>query len=297
MSVGPVTMMTMDDEPRGVLGDQLCTLGEQLLDDPEDRHDDAIEVLRRALAAREARAVDLLARAYRERGLRKQVIELLGPRVRAGRVDLAAQLGDALAATGSTDRAEDAYLLAVDAGDVGAMNTFGVFLRHRGRLREAERMLRRAADAGDDLAPTNLVEVQWEVYDDTRLSIGTAEYWADESRPSTLLGLAYVRAATRRYDDAEALYRRAAELGAHRGHIEYALFLQDVRDDPEAAEREFEAAEREDEPDWALAYGQFLVDVGRPGEGRAYLEHAMRWGRPEAAALIEELDTGDRYDD
>ncbi|MDT7659572.1 MAG: hypothetical protein QOF38_4287, partial [Pseudonocardiales bacterium] len=47
---------------------------------------------------------------------------------------------------------------------------------------------------------------------------------------------------------------------------------------------------------WALAFGQFLADVGRPAEARAYLLHAAHWGSLEAAAVLEELD-GDPQDD
>jgi Tfp pilus assembly protein PilF len=274
----------------------LTARGQALLDHDEDRHDEAIAVLRRAVAAREPAAVAPLARAYLDRGYRFEVIELLAPRVRAGRADLALALADALASTGDVDRAEDAYRVAVNGGDVEAMNTFGVFLRHRGRFGEAALMLRRAAEAGHHMAPVNLVEVQWEHMKDPRPAVRTAEFWADESRPTTLLGLAYIRTATRRFDAAEELYRRAAELGAERGHIEYALFLQEVREDLAAAERELEAAEREHESGWALAFGQFLADVGRPDEARAYLRHAAHWGSLEAAAILDELD-GDPADD
>jgi tetratricopeptide (TPR) repeat protein len=275
--------------------DPLSTRGEQLLDGVEDRHDEAIELLRRAVAAGEGSAPGLLARAYLDRGYRHEAIELLTPRVEAGRVDLALQLADALAGTGSIDRAEDAYQIAVNADDVAAMNTYGVFLRHRGRLAEAEQMLQRAAEAGDELAPMNLVIVLWEL-GDPQPAIGTAEHWADETRPSTLLGLAFVRAAARRFDEAERLYRRAAELGAYRGRIEYALFLQEVRDDADAAAHEFAAAERAQEPGWPAAYGRFLADVGQPEAARPYLEHAVRWGSQEAAAVLRELD-GDPDDD
>jgi Tfp pilus assembly protein PilF len=282
--------------PDGQSGGPLTARGQRLLDDEEDRHDEAIAVLRQAVAAREPAAAALLARAYLDRGFHFEAVDLLLPRVKAGRTDLALLLADALAGTGDVDRAEDVYRVAVNGGDVEAMNTFGVFLRHRGRYSESTLMLRRAAEAGHLLAPVNLVEVQWEHLDDPRPAIRTAEYWADESRPSTLLGLAFIRTATRRFDDAEKLYRRAAELGAHRGHIEYALFLQEVRDDLGAAERELEAAERDQETGWALAFGQFLADVGRPAEARAYLLHAAHWGSPEAAAVLEELD-GDPQDD
>jgi Tfp pilus assembly protein PilF len=276
--------------------ESLVARGRRLLDGDEDRHDEAIAVLRRAVAAGEPEAVELLTRGYLERGFRFEAAELLAPRVKAGRIDLALPLAEALASTGDPDRAEEAYRIAVNAGDIEAMNDFGVFLRDRGRLAEAEQMLRRAAEAGHETAPVNLVEVQWESDPDRRVAIQTAEQWADEANPTSLLGLAFVRAAQARLDEAEELYRRAAELGAYRGHIEYARFLQDARDDLAGAERELEAAEREQEPGWALAFGQFLADVGRPDEARAYLRHAAHWGSLEAAAALEELD-GDPHDD
>jgi Tfp pilus assembly protein PilF len=274
----------MDEE------EPLTARGRELLDSPDDQHDEAIVVLRRAVAAREPSAPALLARAYLDRGFRHEVIELLTPRVRAGRSDLALQLADALASVGDVERAEEAYRVAVNGGDVAAMNTFGVFLRHRGRPGEAERMLRRAAQAGDELAPANLVALQYEVSDDPVAALRTAQEWVDENRPSTLLGLAFVRAALGQYDKAEEHYRRAAELGAYRGHIEYALFLQEVREDLQAAERELEAAESEQEPGWALVFGRFLAEVGRSSEARAYLEHAAHWGSVAAVEALEELD-------
>jgi Tfp pilus assembly protein PilF len=169
------------------------------------------------------------------------------------------------------------------------MNTFGVFLRHRGRLREAERMLSRAAEAGDEMAPANLVALLWELTEPVAAR-RTAERWADEARPSTLLGLAFIHAARARYDEAERTYRRAAELGAYRGHIEYAVFLQRAREDVAGAEAELIEAERLQEPGWALAFGQFLGDVGRPDEARAYLEHAAYWGSLEAATALRDMD-------
>lgn len=279
----------MEDEP-------LSHRARVLLDDDEDRHDEAIEMLHRAIAAREPSAVGLLARAYLDRGDRYRTIELLTPRVRAGQDDLALQLADALASTGDVDRAEGAYRTAVRAGDVAAMNTFGVFLRHRGRLREAELLLRRAADAGDEMAVVNLVAVQWESHGDPRTALRTALDWADEARPSTLLGLGFIRAAMGQFDEAERTYRLAAKLGAYRGRIELALFLQEAREDLESAEAELQVAEKEQEPGWAVAYGQFLADVGRVAEARAYLEHAVHWGSLEAATIISELD-GELDDD
>jgi Tfp pilus assembly protein PilF len=108
--------------------------------------------------------------------------------------------------------------------------------------------------------------------------------------------LAFIQAARARYNEAERTYRRAAELGAYRGHIEYAGFLQHARADLAGAESELVEAERLQEPGWALAFGQFLGDVGRPDEARAYLEHAAYWGSLEAATALREMD-GELDDD
>jgi Tfp pilus assembly protein PilF len=276
----------------------LSEQGRTLLDADADRHDEAVMMLRKALAAGEYAAPGLLARAYLDRGYRHETIELLTPLVREGRHDLALPLGDALASVGDTDRAEDAYRYAISTGDASAMNTLGVFLRHRGRTKESALMLRRAAEAGDDMAPMNLVAVLWENPEqhEPLAARHAAEKWAEESRPSTLLGLAFIRAANGRYDEAERIYRLAAELGAYRGHIEYASFLQQAREDLAAAEAELAAAEADQEPGWALAYGLFLADVGRPEEARVYLDHAAYWGSIEARAALSELD-GELDDD
>jgi Tfp pilus assembly protein PilF len=279
----------MDAEP-------LCDKARALLDDDEDRHDEAIALLRQALAAREPSAVDFLARAYLDRGYRHEAIELLSPRIRAGQPELALQLADVQTTIGDFERAEQAYRIAVADGDASAMNNLGILLRGRGRLREAEVMLRRAAEAGDERAPAHLVAVQWELYGDPRAALATAQYWADETRPGTLHALAFIRAATGQYGEAERTYRQAASLGAHRGHIEFAAFLQDLLGDMERAEAELELAEREQEPGWADAFGQFLAEAGRIDEARAYLAHAAHWGSLEALATLNELD-GDPDDD
>jgi Tfp pilus assembly protein PilF len=276
----------------------LCARAQALLDADEDRHDEAILLLRKAHAAGETSAAGLLSRAYLDRGFRHETVELLTPLVRRGRAELACPLADALASIGDIERAEEAYRIAVGTGDASAMNTFGVFLRHRARFGEAAHMLRRAAVAGDEMAPMNLVVVLWESQEEQEplAARRAATEWADERRPSTLLGPAYLEAALGHYDEAERLYRRAAELGAYRGHIEYALFLQQAREDLEAAEDQLVIAEEQQEPGWALAFGTFLADVGRPDEARAYLVHAAYWGSVEAVMSLSEMD-GELDDD
>jgi Tfp pilus assembly protein PilF len=271
--------------------EDLVGLGRRLLEAEEDRHDEAIVVLRRAVAAQDPEAVPLLARAYLDRGEPHEVVDLLSHRVAAGWAALAPLLAEALTTVGDNERAERAYRIALLTGDPEVMHRFGQFLRDQARYREAEQILRRAARAGSAGAVVSLVAVQWDGLGDQHAATATAEHWADEARPTTLLGLALVRAAVGRHDEAERLYRRAAELGAERGHLEYAAFLQAVRGDLDAAERELTAAEQAQEPEWGLAFGQFLAEVGRVEEARAYLRHAAHWGSEEAEELLLELDT------
>ena len=157
-------------------------------------------------------------------------------------------------------------------------------------------MLLPSAELGDGEAAANLVTLHLE---DGDLS-GAAEYaerYADEERPDTLVALAEVRAAQRRHDEAEALFRRAGELGALRAHTAYGTFLRTVRNDPVGAEREYRAARRHREPGWAWTLARFLVDEGRADEARPYLEYAAVRGDRAAAGLLAELDGEDPHDD
>jgi hypothetical protein len=105
-----------------------------------------------------------------------------------------------------------------------------------------------------------------------------------------------VRAQQGNLDEAEGLYRRAAQLGAMRAHTAYGGFLQLARDDWAGAEREFREAERRAEPGWATALGRFLLDDGRAAEARGYLQLAADDGDTAAAEALIELD-GDPTDD
>ncbi|MBA2310995.1 MAG: tetratricopeptide repeat protein [Pseudonocardiales bacterium] len=279
-------------------GGLLCAQAELLLNGAEDRHPEAIELLRQAVAAGEPGATALLGRAYLERGMRHEAIDLLTPLVDAGHTEFAGPLGDALAGIGDHEAAEDAYRVAIDAGDVGAINDLAVLISERGRTAEGIQLLERAVEAGDELAPMTLVGVQLMSPESLPLAIATAEELANTTRPNTLVALAHVRAAVRRYDDAERLYRQACELHAHRAHLHYGWFLQEVRDDPAGAEREYRLARGAQEPGWALSLGRFLLDSDRRAEARPYLELSALWGGQEAAALIEtELDGVDPLDD
>ena len=108
----------------------------------------------------------------------------------------AGRLGIALARVGDIDRAEEAFLLALDHGELAACNDYAILLTQESRFNEAVPLLRRAADAGDPQAAANLVELLFE-YGDLRAALQIAERYADESRPDTVVALALVRAASR----------------------------------------------------------------------------------------------------
>lgn len=260
------------------------------------RPDEAVDVLRRAHAAGEPGAADLLAQAYLDARDWPALVEWLVPLVERGEFRFAWRVGVALAALGDTARAESAFRFAVEHGELGAANDLAILLRDGGRAAEAAQVLRRAADAGDPQAAANLVELYYEAGDLVR-AVEIAERSVSEARPDTLVALADVRAAVGRHDEAEACYRRAAALGAVRAHSAYAGFLLAVRADPAGAERELREAGRRGEPGWAYALGRFLVDDARPDEGRGYLELAAADGDPDAADLLDELDELGPYDE
>ena len=256
----------------------------------------AVEVLRRAVAAGEPTAPDLLIRAYLESGHWHCVIDWLGPLVEQGAVQYAARLGVALAESGDVERAEAAFRRAVDAGEIAAANDLAILLHRQNRLAEAVRLLSDAAEAGDPQAGANLSSLLLEA-GELGPADRAAQQWLDEARPDTLVALGDVRAAQGRDADAEQLYRRAIELGAVRAHTAYAGFLLDVRGNPGAAERELRAAAERGEPGWAANLGQFLLDDGRPDEAHDYLEVALDRGDESVEVALAEAAGEDPYED
>ena len=279
--------------PAAALG-RLSATGADLLE--AGRFDEAVDVLRHAVAAAEPGADDLLVRAYLDGGDWYAAADLLGRLVEHGQVRFAGRLGVALAEIGDAQRAEAAFRLALGHGELAACNDLAILLSREGRVAEASPLLRRAADAGDPQAAANLVELLYESGD---LSAATqvAERYADEGRPDTLVALADVRAAAGRADEAEGLYRRAGDLGALRAHSAYGGFLLAARGDVDAAERELRAAGRHEEPGWEFALGRFLVDEGRAAEARPYVAAAASLGDDDAVTLLAEIDGEDPYDD
>ena len=280
-------------DPAAALG-RLSATGAALLE--AGRFDEAVDVLRHAVAAAEPGADDLLVRAHLDAGDWYAAADLLGRLVAHGQVRFAGRLGVALAGIGDVERAEAAFRLALAHGELAACNDLAILLAREGRVTEADPLLRQAADAGDPQAAANLVELLYES-GDLRAAIQAAERYADEARPNTLVALADVRAAAGRADEAEGLYRRAGDLGALRAHSAYGGFLLATRGDLAAAERELREAGRHDEPGWEFALGRFLVDDGRAAEARPYVATAAALGDDDAVTLLAEIDGEDPFDD
>ncbi|TWF78571.1 tetratricopeptide repeat protein [Pseudonocardia hierapolitana] len=271
----------MDQSP-----EDLAVQGVALL--AEGRPLEAAEVLRQAVAGGAPSALDLLVRAYFDSGSWRAVVDVLEPHVEQEDLRFAGRLGVALVQLGEWDRAESVLRLAVESGDVPAANDLAILLRDEGRLVEAVHLLVDAAAAGDQLAAANLVALHLEA-GDLPAAAAAAERYATERRPDTILALADVRAQQGRFSDADALYRRAGELGALRARTAYGQFLL-ARGDVAAAEREFREAERIAEPGWAFALGRFLLDEGRVDEARPYLEIAVAEGDRQALEALAEVD-------
>ncbi len=257
---------------------------------------EAVDVLRRAVAAGEPSGADLLVAAYLDSGSWHAAVEWLAPLVAQGHVRFAGRLGVAYAEIGAVEDAEAALRLAIDHGERVAANDLAILLRDDGRIGEAVQVLVRAAEEGDAQAAANVVAVHLE-NGDLAAAVTAAERYADDTRPDVVVALADVRSAESRFDEAERLYRHAGALDAVRAHTAYGQFLVGVRGDPAGAEREFHEARRHREPGWAWTLGRFLVDEGRPDEAREYLEVAAGAGDRDAAVLLEELDGIDPTDD
>lgn len=276
-------------EPRAPAA-PLSAQGAELLDASQPA--EAVEVLRRAVAAGEPGAVELLVRAYLDGGSWQECIDWLAPQVAQGHVELAGWLGVAYAGVGDAEGAERTLRLAVDNGEVAAANDLAILLRDDDRLAEAVHVLVRAAEQGDEQAPANLVELYLEA-GDLAAAGAAAERYANEARPDTIVALGDVRAAESRPEAAERAYRRAIELGGMRAHTAYGQFLLAARGDAAAAEEQFREAWRLGEPGWAFTMGRFLLDDGRPDEAREFLEDAAARGDGAAVELLDELDGED----
>jgi Tfp pilus assembly protein PilF len=256
----------------------------------EDRHEEAVPVLREAVAVHEREADRLLALTLKETGDLESAKQVLIDAVAKGQTHLAGLLGDIADDLEDDGLAESSYRQAIDAGDNDALNDYGVFLRSRERYTEAIDVLQRAIAEGDSLAAANLVSLHFDDLEDLDTAEELALRYLNRDHPSTYVALANVYAAQDRLDEAEEKFREAVALEANKVHQNYALFLWEKRDDLAGAEREFRLAQDNDEPGWGYELGSFLVEQGRRDEARDVLAWAASWGDVEAAELLEGID-------
>ncbi|WP_409463447.1 tetratricopeptide repeat protein [Amycolatopsis sp. GA6-003] len=273
------------------MGSQQNSLTERAIDlRYEGRSDEAIALLKQAVELDEPEALRELAYALLGSPDPAAAVRLVKKAVKRGRTDLWSLLASLAADLGQAKTADRAYRAAIEAGDLSALNDYGVFLRDQERYREAVEVLRRACDHGDVLAPGNLVAAYADDLSDLPAAIETGERYADPERPSVYPALAVAYARAGQLDKADDLFRQGIAAGARKAHQAYAWFLWDDKKDVVAAERQFWLAFEADEPGWSLGLGELLAELGRVAEARAVLERGAEWGDLDARALLQELD-------
>ena len=275
-------------------GEPLTGRAAELRDD--DRHDEAIALLRDAVVAGEPSAPEELAYALLGSDHPREALTLLKKVIKRGRTDLFSLLGSLASELGEAKTADRAYRQAIAHGDLSALNDYGLFLKIEGRFPEAVDVLSRSAEFGDVLAPSNLTALYLDDLNNPQAALEVGEKYLDPHKPATYSALADVYATLGRLDDADGLFHRGIELGAPRIHQQYAWFLWLHQEDLAGAEREFWAAWDNDEAGWSHDLGYFLLEQGRVEEARAVLERGVTWGDLDARELLVrltgELDAG-----
>jgi len=150
----PMALPEVPPTPAAALG-RLSATGAALLE--EGRTDEAVDVLGHAVAAAEPGADDLLTRAYIDSGDWYAAVDLLTRLVAHGHVRFAGRLGVALAQVGDIGRAEEAFLLALEHGELAAGNDYAILLAQENRFDEAVPLLRRSLD------PLETLALRWDV--------------------------------------------------------------------------------------------------------------------------------------
>lgn len=269
----------------------LTQQGLRLIEDESDDwslHDRGIEILREAVRLGEGAAPKALATAMVERGWSEEAADLLVPFVENGRFDLSGFLADILSELGRVEQAEIFYRMAIDHNDIDALADYGVFLVDQGRVSEAIPVYERAIEAGDTLAPGNLVNLYADELKDLPQALRLGRQYLDPRHPGTYPALANVEEKLGNLDEAQLLYEKAVELEAPRAHLRLAAFLEERRGNLVAAERELWEAKENDEPGWGYQLGKFLLERERYDEAGNVLSHAAHWGDQDAKALLDE---------
>ena len=138
----------------------LVELAILLIEDLEDREEEAEALLREAIERGEEDGAIVLGSLLVEQEREEEAEEVLRAAVERGSVAAMIDLANLLSEYEEGDEeAEQLYRTALEHGDLDAENNLGVLLRDLGRTDEARELLKRAADRGDELAAENLAKL------------------------------------------------------------------------------------------------------------------------------------------
>ncbi|MFV0127056.1 tetratricopeptide repeat protein [Streptomyces sp. HMX112] len=249
-----------------------------------------------------------------------EAAEVLRNAAAAGAGGVALVLADVLAELeGSEEEAERWYRVAVEENIQGALNNYGCFLSlDDGRIEEAEALLLRAVESGDELACGNLGRVYVDEGEDEKalpwlrrslaagnegilpylaraeIALGErAAAWEHvlaalkSGDPEAFLSCAlYLEKYGDRHPDrsVEEMFMRSLDAGAE-AHFHFAGWLKG-QGRSEEAEAEYRAAIEQGEVNAHLNLANLLEDLGRTEEAEAELRAGIEAGDPWAASSL-----------
>jgi TPR repeat protein len=249
-------------------------LGDRLLDGGQDGEGE--EWLRRAAEHGDVPAICRRAELLHERGESTQLEHWLHDALANGHATAVTAFAVSLSNQGQDQEAERWFRQAADASDPRAMGIVGTILYERGDSSGAEHWHRLAAERGNTAAMINLGIMHVRSGD-----LAAAELWlgraAEAGEPTAAynLGLLY-RQQGGRDDDAERMFREAAEAGDAPAVTALALMLHD-RGDLAGVEELLNAAIGKGHAD---AVTHFATSLAQQGQ----LADAERWYRAAAQA-------------
>ncbi|MEU9981080.1 tetratricopeptide repeat protein [Streptomyces sp. NPDC050856] len=249
-----------------------------------------------------------------------QAAEVLRKAAAAGAGGIALALADVLAELeGSEEEAERWYRMAVEENIEGALNNYGCFLSlNDSRIEEAEALLLRAVESGDELACGNLGKVYLDEGEDEKalpwlrrslaagnegilpylaraeIALGErAAAWEhvlaamESGEPEAFLACAlYLDKYGDRHPDrsVEDMFTKALDAGPE-AHFQFAGWLKG-KGRYEEAEKEYRAAIEQGEVNAHLNLANLLEDLGRTEEAEAELRAGIEAGDPWAASSL-----------
>ena len=274
---------------------RLSATGVALLD--AGRTDEAIDVLRHAVAAAEPGADDLLARAYLDGGDWYAAADLMGRLVAHGHVRFAGRLGVALG-PGRRHRPRGGGL----PPRPGARRARGVQrLRDPAQPRRTGSTRRSRCSGALRTRAIRRPRRTWSSCCTSRAicaprcrSRSATRTSRDPTRSSRSPSCVPQPAARTRPRSCTGGPRSWARCGRTARTARSCSWCGATR---RRRSGQFREAARHDEHGWQFTLGQFLVDDGRAAEARPYVAAAAALGDNEAVRLLAEIDGEDPYDD